>query len=284
MRSALLFATLVCLLAATAVLAQGTVDSPTFGLWTPRAMGMGNTGVGVADDAAAWFQNPAGLGALRMKCEKEGQLWGVDAEGSYAKLNGQSAGGFNVSAWQPTHLVGVGFGYGDIDEVGRAIGVGFGMNYGQTPFSYGLNYVRLAPAAGALPARNTINLGLMYRFEQPDNDPLRLGLRVRDLGDSGDNGMLFDLGVAWPVTSELLFAADVLDIGDKVDTEVNAGAEYWFGPKRNWTARVGVNDTATDTNATFGLGYVFSKDLRIDGAWIDTNPDTTWSIAGTYSY
>jgi hypothetical protein len=243
---------------------------------------MGSTGIGVADDAAAWFQNPAGLAALRPQCETEDELWAAEVTAGYGKVLGENAGVINVSGWQPANLIGAGFGYGDVEDTGRAWGIGFGMNYRQSPFSFGLNFLRDDPAVGD--PETSLNLGLMYRFEQPDKDPLRLGLYVRDLTDVYDNGLMWDLGLAWPATNELLIAVDVRDITNEIDTEVNAGAEYWFGPDRDWALRAGVNDNLVGTDFTFGMGYVFSKDVRIDASVVDSDPDTTWNIAATYVY
>lgn len=279
MRSALLFAIVVCLLATSAAFAQVT---PNGALWTPRSTAMGSTGIGVADDAAAWFQNPAGLAALRPQCETEDELWAAEITGGFGKNLGQNAGVLTVSGWQPARLVGLGFGYGDVEDTGRAWGIGFGMNYSDTPFSFGLNFVRDDPVVGD--PETSLNVGLMYRFAQPDKDPLRLGLYLRDVTDVYDNGLIFDLGVAWPATNELLLAVDFRDIFNEVDTQINAGAEYWFGSDRDWAARVGVNDSATDTNLTFGLGYVFSRDIRVDASVVDSDPNTTWNIAATYVY
>jgi hypothetical protein len=279
MRSALLFAIVVCLLATSAVFAQVT---PSGALWTPRSTAMGSTGIGVADDAAAWFQNPAGLAALRPQCKSEENLWAAEATGGYGQILGEKAGVFTVSGWQPAHLVGMGFGYGDVNDTGRAWGIGFGMNYRQSPFSYGFNFVRDDPVL--TDPETAVNAGFMFRFVQPDKDPLRLGLYIRDLTDVYGNGLMFDLGIAWPVTNELLFAADFRDLSNEVDTQVNAGAEYWFGPDRDWAARVGINDNLVGTDFTMGLGYVFGKDVRIDAAVVDSAPDTTWNLSATYTY
>ena len=156
------------------------------------------------------------------------------------------------------------------------------MNVRQSPFSFGINFFRDDPFTGD--PETSVNAGFMYRFEQPDKDPLRLGLFIRDLTDVYDGSMMFDLGLAWPVTNDFLFAVDVRDITNEIDTQVNAGAEYWFGPQRDWALRAGVNDNLVGTDFTMGLGYVFSRDIRVDAAVQDGDTDTTWNLAATYTY
>ena len=62
MKSAWIVVVAVCVVLTSAAFAQ-----------TPRQMGMGGAAIGVADDAGAWFQNPAGLGALNVACPTEGK-------------------------------------------------------------------------------------------------------------------------------------------------------------------------------------------------------------------
>ena len=242
---------------------------------------MGSTGVGVADDGGAWFQNPAGLGAMNIKCEPD-QLWAADVIGGYASAAGEDGGGLTVSAWQPQYRSGIGGGYGDLNDIGRAYGIGGGTNIKESPFSVGLSVTRIDPFGPG--AFTFLNLGLMYRFEQPNKNPIRLGALIRDLTDDSDNGPFVDLGIGWPVTNNLLFAADVRDVTDEVDTQVNAGVEVTFGTTRDWVARAGLNDTPTDTNLCLGLGFQFTPEWRVDAAWVNADPDNTWMIAGGYSY
>lgn len=264
-----------------AILVGAMVASVACAQLTPRSVAMGSTGVGVADDAAAWFQNPAGLGALNIKCTPNQRL-AVDMMAGAIRMSEENGGGITASGWNPATHVGVGAGYGDINDTGRDYGVGVGASYKDSPFSYGLSYDRVHPFGDGW--FDILNVGFMYRFEQPGKDPLRVGLLLRDVTNDTDNGPFVDLGIAWPVTNGLLFAADFRDLTTQIDFEVNGGLEYKFGANHGWVARAGLHDTLTDTNLCAGLGFRFNPDWRIDTAWEDNSSENTWLISGAYTY
>lgn len=258
-------AVVVCVVLTTAVFAQG--------LATPRSMGMGGAVVGVADDAGAWFQNPAGLGALSAVAP-EGKLWANDAIGAWADMAGTDAWDLTWSGWQPAKALGFGAGYGDMDGVGSILGAGAGMAIKNLPLSVGANVYNVNPDAGS--DTTYVDLGLLYQFVQPEKAPIRVGLVARDLTDEVQT--TFDLGVAWPATPKLLVAVDVVDVTDEMDTQFNAGVEYKFGKMNEWTARIGEVDDGTDNNLTLGAGYSFAKTWRVDAAWQDAAADDIWSV------
>ena len=264
-----------------AVLVGVMLASVACAQWTPRSLAMGSTAVGVADDGAAWFQNPAGLAALHVKCT-EGQPWAADAIAGWGEFEDDNAGGITASGWDAARGFGVGAGYGDINNLGRAYGLGVGASINQTPLSVGLSYVRNHRFGDN--DFNFLNVGLMYRFEQPCKDPLRLGVLVRDVFNDSDEGPFVDLGIAWPVTQNLLFAADVVDLTDQIDLETNVGLEYKFGLTQGLVLRAGLQDTPTDTNLCLGAGWKLNQDWRIDAAWVNADPDNTIAVAAAYSY
>lgn len=264
-----------------AVVVAAVLASAACAQLTPRSVAMGSTGVGLADDGAAWFQNPAGLAALDITCVPD-QRWGADVIAGATRVDEHNGGGVTVSAWQPTSRVGVGAGYGDVDDTGRTFGLGVGTNYQDSDFSVGLSYTRIDPFGPKV--FDELNLGFMFRFEQPCKDPIRIGLLVRDLNNDTCQGPFVDFGFSWPATNALLLAADVRDLTDEIDLEVNGGLEYTFGCANEWTARAGLHDTVTDTNLCLGAGYRWTKDWRIDAAWEDRSSENTWVVSAGFTY
>lgn len=262
---------LVCVVLATGAFAQG------FGL-SPRSMGMGTAGIGVADDGAAWFQNPAGLANLNVQCQ-DGKLWANDVIG-FVGDSDDTLWGVNWSGWQPAKGMGFGAGYTSLaggDE--KTYGVGFGMNITKTPLSAGVSLMHISDGGS-----DTFgNIGLLYRFVQPGKAPIRLGLTVLDVTDQ-IGGPVWNLGVAWPATPDLLVAVDWNDVSDKYNSAFNAGAEYAFGTNKEWRARAGIFDTGDSHKLTLGAGYALPKNWRVDAAWADTEGHSTWSIGAGYSF
>lgn len=271
MKSTWVVAVLVCVVLASGVWAQTTA----------RSLGMGGTGIGVADDAAAWFQNPAGLGALNIPAA-EGKTWGNDVAGEYVDWGDTDAWALDWSGWQPNKLMGFGAGVADDEDYATYFGAGFGMNYKQTPFSFGISALFEDPDTGD--SNTYFDLGLMYRFAQPEKQPIRVGLVISDITDETDNGPFFDLGVAWPATDKLLIAADATDLTDEVDFQFSAGAEYKFGVNSEWAARIGAMDNGDGHDLTLGLGYKFVNNWRLEAAFVDADPDSTWSIGAGVTF
>jgi len=240
-----------------------------FGL-TPRAMGMGTAVVGVADDAGAWFENPAGLAAATGIPVREGQDWGNDVVGSYANIAGTPAWGATWSGWTPKNHLGIGVGGLDIGSgTVQIIGGGIGAGLPNMPLSAGLAVVNISTPG---PSRTLLDAGLMYRFAQPNKAPIRLGLRVTDLTNEVGLGTMWNVGFGWPATPNLLVAVDVLDLGQAIGSaKINGGAEYIFGEAREYALRVGLVQLFS-TDVSLGAGY-HRGPWRADFAWINTSPD-----------
>lgn len=276
MKSAWVVAVLVCVVLTSSAFAQ-----ITFGL-TPRAAGMGGASIGVADDVAAWFQNPAGLAALNVPCP-DGSEWGHEAGAAYADIMGMDAYGISWSGWKPANNLGVGAGFVDVDGLGRALGAGFGIGSSSMPLSGGLNVININPA-GPGSSDTLFNVGLMYRFEQPGRAPVRLGTTVVDVTDETGAGPFWNAGIAWPATPNLLIAMDVIDITDELDTQFSGGVEVAFGNQREWRARGGFMDfIGADPELTLGVGYSQNR-WRLDFAWINAAADDIWSVGAALGF
>lgn len=271
---------LVCVVLASTAFAQIPV-----GL-SPRALGMGMAGIGVADDASAWFQNPAGLAALNVPVQ-EGETWGHDVSASYANVvDLVDTWRVSWSGWEPEGSVGVGAGYLNVNTPGPTLvglGAGVGKGIGSTPLSLGLNVVQLQ-AVGA--TRTLLNGGAMFRIGQGDRDPIRIGVTAIDLTDELNAGTFLNAGVAWPIMDSLLLAVDVIDLTEQISSigiHANGGIEYRFGSNDEWAARVGVVDfgiSSIDPLITAGLGFSHNR-WRVDGAWMEaptSGLSSTWTV------
>lgn len=256
-----------------------------FSLRTARSLGMGDAVVAVANNGAAWYENPAGLGSL-MVTPREGSSWGADAIATFGRADSgpqdYDMWQLTVSGRQPEKQWGLGAGVGDLEDNGKAAGVGYGSSFRDSAFSWGANVIWNDPDSAD--DFTTLNLGLMYLVEQPKNDALRLGMRVRDLTDESDIGPLFDVGVCWPATPLLNVMVDVIDITDESDSGpfFNVGAECNLGRHREWTIRAGALDSTNGHDLTLGAGYS-SNNWRFDLGWADT-ADGTWMIDGGIAF
>jgi len=237
-----------------------------FAAYNPRALAMGTATAGVADDAFAWLDNPAGLAALNVPVA-EGNTWGNDILGSYLHVSANSssdnAWGVNWSGWMPERHLGAGAGYLDGSGGSKIYGAGFGMGLGDSGLSVGVNALILDDSS----SETIFNAGLLYQIKQTNAQPLRIGLRAWDLTDKFGDGTWFDLGIGWRPTPQLLVAIDANDITDQFDNgvTVSGGVEYALTQTGEWKVRAGILDTGDTTKPTFGLGY--AKDTwRIDAA------------------
>jgi len=273
MKVAWIVAVLLCVAMVSAASAQLLGQATGVSGLTARQIGMGGVGVGIADDSAAWFQNPAGLGALSSSCPK-GKTWANDVSATYGKGGDEKAYGISWSGWDPAKALGAGAGWlhmTDGDST-NAWGAGFGMEINKSPFSAGVNFLHTEDDT-------YIDLGLMYRFARPNAAPVRAGLLVEDITGKTDEGPFFDLGVAWPVTPKLLLSADALDVTGKTADGpfFNVGGEYVLGAKNEWRLRAGLVDNGSGHDVSLGAGYVFANNWRLDAAWVNTDPDSMWA-------
>jgi len=254
-------------------------------------MGMGMTSVGVADDAAAWVQNPAGLAWLNAPA-MEGKAWAHDVMATYASLDFSGDGdedsddsasfwGITWSGWEPAKSRGAGAGYANADDF-DAFGAGYGAAFGKMPLSWGVNVVDVDPDNDD--SNVLVNVGFMYRFEQPEKAPIRVGLTVTDVTDEFDTGPQCNLGVCWPATPELTIAADGIDLTDETDEGpfFNAGAEYKLGKMKEWALRAGIVDTVDGSEFTAGAGYAM-KNFRLDAAYAGI-ADNLWTVSASMNF
>jgi len=254
------------------------------GFNTARSLGMGGAVNAVADDAAAWFQNPAGLANLNAPAV-EGKTWGNDIMLTYSKLDSGSSDvdgwGLTWSGWQPEKAMGVGAGYVNSDYESM-LGAGFGMALKNSPLSWGVNVVNHDPDSGD--SSTIFNIGLMYKFMQEDKAPVRVALMAEDITDEWDEGVWFNLGVLWPVTEKVSLAVDVDDVTDQSDSSpfFSAGAECTFGTNNEWTGRVGVMDTGEDHELTAGVGYA-AKNWKFAFGYADI-ADGQWAVSASTGF
>jgi len=261
-------AVLVCVVLTSSAFAQDV-------LYTPRSLGMGTSSVAVADDAGAWFQNPAGLASLGVAAPA-GKLWANDAIGAYAD-DGNTNWGATWAGALPSKGLGVGAGYMDL-STGKDYGAGFGMKCKTIPLAWGVNILRNDPDGGT--ATTSFSAGLMYKFVGPVTGPITAGVVARDVSNEFGGGCTFDLGVAAPVMDKLSLAVDAIDVTSKVHSFINFGAEYKLGENNEWTARAG----AWDGNLTLGAGYVLPANWRLDAAWADTAGHSTWTVGAGFGF
>lgn len=308
---------LVCVVLASGVFAQSLMGPSA--IVSPRSLGMGGVGIGVADDGAAWFQNPAGLGALNL-CPAEGKKMANDIIGNINDT-GDSGFGLTWSGWNPEKKQGFGAGYfkseisAGIEDVfsasleNKQFGVGYGAALKNSPFSWGVSVVRskldasidiLGEDFSGDDSSTMWNLGFMYQFVQPEKAPIRVGLTINDLTSetlaakfdddedeivSEEVGPFWNLGVAWPVAPQWLVAVDVTDITGEFEDGpfFSGGVEYCFADSP-LKARAGLIDTGDGHDLTLGAGYTFGNQWRVDAAWANTDVDNTWSVGAGFNF
>jgi len=279
MKFRLVAAAIVCVVLASGAWAQGIAGLTT------RAAGMGGAGIGVADDGAAWFQNPAGLAALNVACP-EGAEYASDAMFSYFNTDGDNAYDLTWSGWKPSGNYGAGAGYFDPAGDGHAFGVGFGAGFKNMPLSLGFNVLDVdagippvSPGMHIDDTRTLINAGLMYLFGSAKN-PFRIGVTANDCTNELSSSVIWNAGASWMPVNHFLIAVDVLNLTEEMDQDAqfSGGAEYGFsaGDGRTIFLRAGVLDDSNDSNLTLGVGYRHAE-WHADFAWMDGEEDSTWS-------
>jgi len=265
------------------------------GLDTARSIGMGGAVIGVADDAAAWYQNPAGLGL--MKSTNSMIPLASDLMGTWLSndLGSDTADGLALT-WSGALTgrgMGIGAGFSDVDYVGKTYGAGFGMALKSGWLSWGAKVVRFDPdssmsGAAAFPSSSSketvFGVGAMAQFPQLHSDPIRVGVVVEDVFDATDNGPYVNVGAYWPVLKSLGIALDLQDVTDQSDEGpfVNAGVEYKIGLLGNWTVRAGMMDNGSKRDFTAGLGFSLLK-WRVDAAYSAAN-DGLWALSGAWQF
>lgn len=241
---------------------------------TARSVGMGMTGVGLADDAAAWLFNPAGYADLNVAPKAEDVSWTAvagqrfDTEAPLAEKFAHVAGAYGPQ--------GFGLGYIRLGDIGATVwggGYGFKLNGN---WSLGASILQLRGTAWSgvyatqLPSgtstQTIVNLGAMYQFTPSwgAGNPAKVSLVAADTFDKLQT--LWAAGFSTKIGSKLLVDVDCLDLRDKTAIEgvdksgrmFNFGAEY---PFNDWlTLRAG----SQDGDFGFGAGVVIGDGWKID--------------------
>jgi len=274
-------AVLLCVALSSSVMAQSFYNMP-FAM-TPRQIGMGGAAVGVADDAGAWYQNPAGLAGLNLTAPED-KNWAHDA----VLINGFTPADVDYNAisgswsgWKPADQFGIGAGLGRWAEYVNFGGIGVGTQFRHTKLLVGANFthynVEFLPIGIGT---TTYNVGLMYPF----TDTFKLGARVDDVSMADSSKRVYDAGLGWRIGSRLLIAADALDVSgvEEDGPFFNVGAELKAG--NSLALRAGMWDDGTDNNLTAGLGFHINKSWRIDGAYADMGDSSYWVVGAGLSF
>lgn len=246
---------------------------------TPRSLGMGNTGIGIADDAAAWYQNPAGLGALNWE-PRPGHHWTHQGLGMWNRSdNDENAFAGTWSAYLPGMQLGKGAGWGWLGGAGRGGGFGLGKGLGDSGFSIGANAMYCDPYHEDAESDWTVNAGLMFHAD-PMGRPLRIGMLFSDLNNQTDNGPYWNLGASYRLNERWLLATDVLDVTDRTEEGpyLNFGAEYNLGGLRDWKLRGGLTDTWDGHKVSLGAGVKLGEN-RLDLGWQDAPGGSLWGFS-----
>jgi hypothetical protein len=249
-----------------------------------RELGMGLTTVAVADDAAAAYQNPAGLACLGLKGD-DGQSFVNDLAATYLNANlGFMSATEESLAWSG-FSPGSGWGLGAFYGTGESsllpitthlYGVGLGKALWNTRFALGANLTRFEVGPGT--GSNVFNAGLMFGRA---GDRLKLGVRANDVTQQVTD-VSFDAGLAWQISRHWLLAADGLDVTEKFDPiSYNVGTEYSLNP--HWTARLGATDVSNDARWSGGLGFRMSS-WRLDVGYLNETDATVWNISGGLTF
>jgi len=247
---------------------------------------MGGAVVGVADDAAAWFQNPAGLALSHIPCQA-GKTWSDQLMGIWGRVpdfgGTDTAWAGNFAAYNASKHWGFGAGYGQITNNGKEYGAGFGAVINKNSLAAGLDVARIDPDDDD--AVTVWNAGAMYLLPRADKAPVRLGLRANDLTKEYDEGIQFDFGVAYPTDFGVLLAIDVLDITSQSENghRFNFGGEYQLKSAPKWTVRAGLQDNGDNSDLTLGLGYKVGS-WKLDAGWANTDPDKTWAAGASWDF
>ncbi len=210
---------------------------------TARVLGMGNTMLGVGNDSAAWFNNPALLPDL--DADSLVSPWpnsmsiGAEVGGDFHDL------AINFSSRDAAGQRGWGVGFESFGGDMQSFGVGYGQ---RCNFVDGLNWGIIGVSFDDGASDDFLfALDLALDVPLPLND-LTVALELWDVTEQfGD--MDLNLGAGLKTSAGLTVGVDVFDITD--DGAVNFGAEY-AGPLTNgFIVRAGSNDG----DATFGLGF-----------------------------
>jgi hypothetical protein len=234
---------------------------------TARSLGMGWTGTGLADDAAAWFWNPAGLPHLDVPAKGEVTKGGIEdlSDIGWQAIAGTDFGGdFDQDV---LHLAGV---YGN---KGFAVGRIAGDDWTELAIAFG---AMLDPhfSAGAT-IRNEeaddwhetmVDLGLMYQWNTSlgKGKPARIGVRLDDATDEEQD--IWSAGCSFWIGDRILIAADVYDLANdtEVDGDDDTGTEFNVGAEVHVTDWLALRAGSADGDFGFGVGLTLPKGWKVD--------------------
>lgn len=260
---------------AALVLAAVPVCAQNAWSFEARSFGMGNAVVAVADDSAAWLQNPAGLPNLMVR-EGSRSSWpgrlsattdlGADADTigiNYSARSSEGGEGWGTGYWElgsyrlgPTISLSIdriGAGYGSVFKPGWS----WGVSVTRLDMSWDVSgMVQPAQAQQAMAAYSgseiIVDIGLMHDRALPRGQA-RFGFIARDVLDNMQS--TFDLGASLRTQEGLLLAGEVRDAGDDVERMLNVGAEWRLPRSPEWTVLAGL----ADGDLTYGAGYDFGR-------------------------
>ncbi len=253
-----------------------------------RVLGMGLTRVGVPGSSTAVSGNPAALPTLRtfgMNLSpwpmQVGGAATVDTDLNYDRYS------LTGAVRNPAGTQGFGFGYQhyngqyvDSDTYAAACALELcacGLLAGATLYyeQYDVNQMSAEQAGGD---DNTwLDIGLMKRFELPLQS-WAVGVVARDVTEEFGAGMTFDVGASVELPTDLLIAADIVDVTDEVNSVVNLGAQ-WPVPLTALTVRAGL----ADGDFTLGAGYtVMNWEISAAYGDFDWGAETVVSIVGCF--
>jgi len=282
MKSLPVVAAIVCVVLTAGAWAQGFG-----GRFDARQLGMGGLSVAIDNGASQWSANPGGIalpGSYEWAHRQQpappikwnGALLG--AVGSDAREN--TFEGFTYTGFSTSGRWGLGAGWGQGTDEGSGFGLGAGCRLGRD-FGVGFDWQECDPDYGD--QSNVINFGVLY--QQPKQQPLRIGLIARDVFNGRDDSGVFDLGFAYPVDKRLILGLDVLDLGNKFDAMVNFGMQWTVNTKEDWKLRAGLLDDGRAHRLTAGAGYVDPKGRWFaDFGYANTEPSATWEGSVGYHF
>jgi hypothetical protein len=238
--------------------------------WDVRAMGMGSAFIAVADDINTVDINSAGLGFIKSPQAELAHLSGSDSGLTNYSLNGLEyvtpvgngaiGGSYTHQSFDNNFNYGKGYydnysntyncyslAYGVEISKGLAVGIHIAQENLTNKDSYNLG--TNAKGSDSSTATNTdVSFSALYR------DPVNTKWSYGVVMGNSDYNTGFTPGVAYRCDNKTLVAVDF-----DSDT-TNFGVEHHLNNK--WIVRVGSNGG----DFTYGAGYKFTKDLRLDYA------------------
>lgn len=291
---------IICLIAAVAVL-MPTVPVAAQNVWSfeARSLAMGNSVVAVADDSAAWLQNPAGLPYVQARPDS-GRAWPLRLSGTTDAGLEVDTVGLNVSSRDRSMEQGWGAGYWHLGsyDLGpylslsiERFGAGYGLALGRE-WSVGLAVAdvdmqwdmhppmmpgQTPEAIAAYSGHRVIaDLGLMYRGVGEEGTT-RFGLVVRDVADQMQ--VTLDVGASFLSNDGLLIAAELRDLTDAVDVAANIGAE-WRVPG---LPELALNAGLADGDVTYGGSYDFMPwTVSLATQHLDRTTETALTLCASF--